>query len=104
MRRAFCQQSKPSKRQPVARWWFFVALAIANSAYSSVASDVPSTETPREEKSHEDKEKNSEAIDFFERRIRPLLITYCFDCHGPENQEAGLRLDVPEVVAVRSTL
>lgn len=96
MRRAFCQQSKPSKRQPVARWWFFVALAIANSAYSSVASDVPSTETPREEKSHEDKEKNSEAIDFFERRIRPLLITYCFDCHGPENQEAGLRLDVPE--------
>ena len=32
-------------------------------------------------------------IDFFERRIRPLLIEQCGACHGAEKQEGGLRLD-----------
>ncbi len=32
--------------------------------------------------------------DFFEKRIRPLLVARCFDCHGPGTEnEAGLRLD-----------
>lgn len=31
--------------------------------------------------------------DFFERRIRPLLVEKCVGCHGPEKQEGGLRLD-----------
>lgn len=30
----------------------------------------------------------------FETRIRPLLLQHCSDCHGPESQEGGLRLDV----------
>lgn len=34
-----------------------------------------------------------EAIEFFERDVRPLLATRCFECHGPETQESGLRLD-----------
>ena len=29
----------------------------------------------------------------FEQRIRPLLIENCMDCHGPEKQKGGLRLD-----------
>jgi hypothetical protein len=29
-----------------------------------------------------------------EDTIRPLLITRCGDCHGPDTQESGLRLDV----------
>ncbi|MBK8092837.1 MAG: DUF1553 domain-containing protein [Verrucomicrobiaceae bacterium] len=29
----------------------------------------------------------------FEQRIRPLLIENCIDCHGPEKQKGGLRLD-----------
>ena len=29
----------------------------------------------------------------FEQRIRPLLIANCIDCHGPEKQKGGLRLD-----------
>lgn len=33
------------------------------------------------------------AVDF-SRDIRPLLAKSCFKCHGPESQEAGLRLDV----------
>ncbi|MBL9130729.1 MAG: DUF1549 domain-containing protein, partial [Verrucomicrobiaceae bacterium] len=29
----------------------------------------------------------------FEQRIRPLLMENCVDCHGPEKQKGGLRLD-----------
>lgn len=32
-------------------------------------------------------------IEFFEGKIRPLLIERCTRCHGPEKQEASLRLD-----------
>ena len=31
--------------------------------------------------------------DFFEVRIRPLLIKHCLACHGSKKQESGLRLD-----------
>ena len=30
---------------------------------------------------------------FFESRIRPLFIEQCQECHGPEKQKGGLRLD-----------
>jgi cytochrome c551/c552 len=35
----------------------------------------------------------SSDAEFFERRVRPLLVNHCFECHGPKEQEAGLRLD-----------
>ena len=31
--------------------------------------------------------------DFFEKRIRPVLVTHCFECHSGETQESGLRVD-----------
>ena len=31
--------------------------------------------------------------DFFESRIRPLLLNHCIECHGAKNAENGLRLD-----------
>ena len=31
--------------------------------------------------------------DFFEARIRPLLVKHCTKCHGAKKQEGGLRLD-----------
>ncbi|MEO8658272.1 MAG: PSD1 and planctomycete cytochrome C domain-containing protein [Bryobacteraceae bacterium] len=34
-----------------------------------------------------------DASDFFERRVRPLLVRECYACHGPEKQFSGLRLD-----------
>jgi cytochrome c553 len=30
---------------------------------------------------------------FFEKRIRPLLLEKCIECHGPTKQENGVRLD-----------
>lgn len=29
----------------------------------------------------------------FEKEIRPLLAKYCFQCHGPDNQESEIRFD-----------
>ena len=34
-----------------------------------------------------------EAIDFFESRVRPILVDQCIKCHGPKKQSSGLRLD-----------
>ena len=34
--------------------------------------------------------------DFFESRIRPILVEHCIGCHGESHQEAGLRLDSGE--------
>ncbi len=33
------------------------------------------------------------AEDFFEQRIRPMLLEKCIECHGPTKQENGVRLD-----------
>src|SRR6185312_13305890 len=35
----------------------------------------------------------SREADFFERRVRPVLVENCVSCHGPEKQKSGLRLD-----------
>lgn len=31
--------------------------------------------------------------EFFEQRIRPILVARCFECHGEKKQEGGIRLD-----------
>ena len=33
------------------------------------------------------------ASDFFENKVRPLLLARCVGCHGPEKHKGGLRLD-----------
>ena len=38
---------------------------------------------------------DSSALEFFETRIRPVLASHCYDCHGAEKQESDLRLDHP---------
>lgn len=37
--------------------------------------------------------EESQATEFFEKRIRPLLVARCFDCHGEDQSESELRLD-----------
>ncbi len=34
-----------------------------------------------------------EQIEFFEKKVRPILVEQCYSCHGPEKQKAELRLD-----------
>jgi len=37
--------------------------------------------------------------DLFEKKIRPLLLTHCVECHGPAKQKGGLRLDSQAMMA-----
>ena len=43
----------------------------------------------------EDVDRFSEAakIEFFESKIRPVLVNQCYDCHAGGNSEGGLRVD-----------
>ncbi len=36
---------------------------------------------------------SAQGDEFFERRVRPILVENCLSCHGVEKQESGLRLD-----------
>ncbi len=36
--------------------------------------------------------------DFFEKRIRPVLIEHCYECHGEKKAKGGLRLDLRDAL------
>ena len=36
---------------------------------------------------------DSAGIEFFEKRVRPVLVERCYECHGEKKQKGGLRLD-----------
>lgn len=36
--------------------------------------------------------------EFFEKRVRPVLVTRCLSCHGAQQQEGGLRLDSRDAI------
>jgi len=58
--------------------WFVAPFLVCKLAYSSYAADpVP---TP-------------EQVEYFEKKVRPVLIEKCASCHGEKKQSAGLRLD-----------
>src|SRR5690242_16648579 len=35
----------------------------------------------------------SATVEFFEKDVRPVLAQHCYQCHGPAQQMAGLRMD-----------
>lgn len=56
-----------------------LSLRVATAAETDTPAEAP-TFTP-------------DQIEFFEKEIRPILANRCQDCHGPDAQEANLRLD-----------
>src|SRR5690348_13057341 len=32
-------------------------------------------------------------LEFFESKVRPILVEHCYECHGDKKQKGGLRLD-----------
>jgi hypothetical protein len=58
----------------------FVLLVVALSAAPVSAADPIAKPTP-------------EQIEFFEKKVRPILADHCYSCHGEKKQQAGLRLD-----------
>ncbi|HZZ76915.1 MAG TPA: DUF1549 domain-containing protein, partial [Gemmataceae bacterium] len=43
--------------------------------------------------SAQEKQPTSAAVQFFERKVRPVLAAHCFECHGEKRQRGDLRLD-----------
>jgi cytochrome c553 len=41
----------------------------------------------------EDSPPQAAQAEFFEKSVRPVLAASCFECHGPDKQKGGLRLD-----------
>jgi len=58
-----------------ARTLFFTALLLASR--SMLAADAGGTEV----------------LEFFESKIRPVLVAECTECHGAAKQKGGLRVD-----------
>lgn len=46
----------------------------------------------------QNEEYSAEQIEFFEKRIRPLLINHCLECHGAKKAENELRLDSRQAI------
>jgi len=40
----------------------------------------------------------AEGIEFFEKKIRPVLVAECYECHAGEKQKGGLRVDSREAL------
>jgi hypothetical protein len=51
---------------------------------------------PRVESRTAQTEPSREGVEFFEKRIRPLLDSQCLACHGAKTPAGGLRLDTRE--------
>src|ERR1700722_3413824 len=62
----------------------FVIFVLASDAHSQAPKPTP----PVPER----------AAEFFEAKIRPVLVDKCLSCHGPKKQQAGLRLDGREAL------
>ena len=68
-----------------------LALAVAWIAASGSLGAVPSRAD--EPKPAGTAPPAAEAAEFFEARVRPILVERCVKCHGPRKQSSGLRLD-----------
>ncbi len=73
-----------------------LGVAVTMSRYSSIVIAVCmlafSSSSHAADKNPTDTRFTPEQIEFFERKIRPLLVEHCHDCHGEDEQEGGLSL------------
>ncbi|MCA9214970.1 MAG: PSD1 domain-containing protein [Planctomycetales bacterium] len=69
------------------RTHFCCLLTLAFAALSVCRNEVGASESPA------DQGDSAQHYEFFETKIRPLLVDRCFECHNEDAQESGLRLD-----------
>src|SRR5262245_60485639 len=43
-------------------------------------------------------QQDPKSIEFFEKQVRPILISRCVTCHGPKQQFGSLRIDSREAL------
>ena len=42
--------------------------------------------------------RGDDGIDFFEKKVRPVLVEHCHSCHAGKKEKGGLRLDTPDAI------
>src|SRR5258705_7971437 len=72
---------------PTSRGYSAISVAFALIAVGPVSVSVADELRP-----------DPKSIEFFEKRIRPLLAARCASCHGPSQQSSSLRLDSREAI------
>jgi len=60
-------------------------LAIMAALLDGICSSQSATASPKPDE-----------VEFFEKKIRPVLVRECYECHGQEKQKGGLRVDFRE--------
>ena len=40
------------------------------------------------------------AVEFFEKEVRPLLVTHCYECHANGKSDGGLSLDTLSLIHI----
>jgi len=58
------------RRLTVVRWWFASAAAVLLSVASATADEVP-----------------QDQAEFFEKKIRPILVEHCYECHSAQSEK-----------------
>ena len=76
------------------------AVAFAHPYLAALAEEKETATSPAkldakavDTKAVDSKKLDPKVLTFFEKRIRPVLAEHCYDCHGEDEQEGGLRLD-----------
>ncbi len=78
------QESSWSKRQV---YWTFQVIILLLFLRSNLAQAEQDLAIPERE-----------ALEFFEREVRPVLVEHCYRCHGQARQRSDLRLDSKSAV------
>jgi mono/diheme cytochrome c family protein len=72
----------------VSPWLAVATFAVLPSVSSLLAQEVGAARTAPANPTND-----AAGIEFFEKSIRPLLASRCFECHGAQKQKGSLRLD-----------
>src|ERR1051325_3929318 len=65
---------------PMQLWRFLTLVSVVYFLLPTIASS-------------QDKKPTSAAIQFFESKVRPVLVENCFECHADKKHRGGLRID-----------
>src|SRR5262245_31972700 len=88
-------ERKPWHRMPPSRFGHRSAflLAVAGLILATRQTSAQAVEGDKGQAPAASASFSREAVEFFESRVRPILVERCVKCHGPKKQSSSLRLD-----------
>ena len=62
-------------------------------SFKFIAVKLQAEEPAQAQKVEQKTEWTAEQIEFFEKKVRPVFVEHCQNCHGEDEQEGGFRID-----------